>query len=57
MSPLLTVVLQTNSGCGQKGPEHLEEDVERQLQPRMSAQNTHAQRNGRVQMGTLGKEI
>lgn len=24
----LTVVLQSNRGCSQKGPEHLEEDVE-----------------------------
>ena len=36
----LTVVLQADGGSSQKGSEHLEEDVEGQLQPGVSAQNT-----------------
>ena len=51
-----TVVLQGNSGCTQKAPQHLGEHIEGQVEPGMPAQEAETQSHSRVQVGTLEQE-
>lgn len=47
----LTVVHQRDGGCGQEASQHLEEGIERELGPGMSAQEAQAEGHSRVQVG------